>query len=95
MDFGCSSYTDSSFILIFCSILTLLVFLARRRHRRFPPGPIGLPLVGNIPFVIQNPPKKLRDLSRKYGNVMSVQLGMNDVVVLSGYKTIHQVGKDL
>uniref|UniRef100_A0A8C4R1H1 Uncharacterized protein n=1 Tax=Eptatretus burgeri TaxID=7764 RepID=A0A8C4R1H1_EPTBU len=80
-------------------VLILLLFLlswrgrVKRRHGArgpFPPGPTGWPLLGNLPQLdLHHLPQELMRLSKKYGPVFSVRLGTTKVVVVSGYKTVH------
>ncbi|XP_040842968.1 cytochrome P450 2D17-like isoform X1 [Ochotona curzoniae] len=70
------------------AIFLLLVDLMHRRQRwaaRYPPGPMGLPVVGNLLQVdFQNPTSCFRKLQYRYGDVFSLQLAWTPVVVLNG-----------
>lgn len=71
---------------VFANVFTLIVFLliltiALRifngsRTKNLPPGPINLPIVGYLPFMIG---KKLEnifvELKEKYGDIVSLKLG--------------------
>nr|CAB3235781.1 cytochrome P450 2U1 [Phallusia mammillata] len=85
-----ASNFNPGFLPLFCLLSVLLFYVWRRRPRLFPPGPKGLPVVGVIPFLYRDPPRMLRDWSNKYGSVMAVRMGRNEVIVLSGYKTIQE-----
>ncbi|GFS87499.1 cytochrome P450 18a1 [Nephila pilipes] len=50
------------------------------------PGPIGLPIVGYIPFMTKKPYVKLTELSKKYGHLYSVRLGSMELVVITDYE---------
>ena len=60
-------------------VLLFVLFLYLMRHilgtyierQRLPPGPIGLPLVGYLPFLGKHPHKDIAKLSDKYGNVFT------------------------
>ncbi|KAJ1149050.1 hypothetical protein NDU88_001870 [Pleurodeles waltl] len=55
----------------------------------FPPGPRPLPLIGNLHLInLKRPQKTFVELSKKYGSVFSIQLGMKKMVVLAGYETV-------
>ncbi|VVB03472.1 unnamed protein product [Arabis nemorensis] len=79
--------------LLVCFLLTLFFFFfATAKTRRnssesgrgsFPPGPPGLPLVGNIFQLGLNPHRSLAAFSRTYGSIMSLKLGRLTAVVIS------------
>ena len=50
---------------------------------RYPPGPIPLPIIGNIYQLGSDPYQTLKDLSKKYGDVFSISLGQKRVVVVT------------
>ncbi|KIW91638.1 uncharacterized protein Z519_07606 [Cladophialophora bantiana CBS 173.52] len=73
---------------------SLLVYYvpASRRPRNFPPGPPGLPVLGNLH---QMPSKKLflkfHEWQKQYGPVVGLKLGPLNVVVLSNYKPVREL----
>ncbi|XP_004694193.1 PREDICTED: cytochrome P450 2B11-like [Condylura cristata] len=81
-------------VLLLLAVLTGLLILMTRgqpKHRRLPPGPRPLPLLGNL---LQMDRKgllksflKLRD---KYGDVFMVYLGPRPVVMLCGTEAIRE-----
>ncbi|KFM75554.1 Cytochrome P450 18a1, partial [Stegodyphus mimosarum] len=72
---------------ILFSVVTLYWWCSRRSYK-LPPGPIGLPLVGYLPFLDKESFKSFKKLAEKYGNIFSLYLGRNLTVVLSDYKLI-------
>jgi len=61
------------------------------------PGPWFLPLAGSAPFIMIHEPAMLSypyramyKLSKQYGNVMKVGLGLQQWIILSGFKEIQQ-----
>ncbi|XP_069830374.1 uncharacterized protein [Dendropsophus ebraccatus] len=61
----------------------------KRTSRKFPPGPWPLPLVGNIFSIdMKRPYKSFQKFAEKYGSVFTIQIGMEEMVVLSGYDTV-------
>ncbi|XP_063738317.1 LOW QUALITY PROTEIN: cytochrome P450 1A1 [Eleginops maclovinus] len=54
------------------------------------PGPKPLPIIGNVFEVGSRPYLSLTAMSKRYGDVFQIQIGMRPVVVLSGSDTIRQ-----
>ncbi|CAL1272909.1 unnamed protein product [Larinioides sclopetarius] len=73
------------FALVLISIISSLF---KRSRRNFPPGPWGLPIVGYIPFLSKDVHLQFINLSKKYGDVFSLRLGSEVVVVLNDSATI-------
>ncbi|XP_035217941.1 cytochrome P450 2B9-like [Stegodyphus dumicola] len=77
--------------LIFVTVLIALVslFISWKKRGQNPlPGPMGLPLVGYIPFMTRKPYIKLQQLAKIYGPVYRIQLGSHNVVVLCDFQSI-------
>ncbi|CAG2170330.1 unnamed protein product, partial [Oppiella nova] len=53
-----------------------------------PAGPVGLPVVGYSPFLGKHPHKVITKLGVKYGSVFTLQLGVNNVVVLNDWEAV-------
>uniref|UniRef100_A0ABM5GRU1 Cytochrome P450 2K4-like n=1 Tax=Pogona vitticeps TaxID=103695 RepID=A0ABM5GRU1_9SAUR len=55
------------------------------------PGPWPLPLVGNLLIMDQKRPyRTMLKLSKQYGSVFSLQMGLQKMVVLTGYETVKE-----
>ncbi|CAI0440865.1 unnamed protein product [Linum tenue] len=68
----------------------------RTASNRLPPGPWKLPIIGNLhQLIISSEPahRRLRELSRKYGPVMQLQLGELHHVVVSSAEAARDVLK--
>ncbi len=83
-------------ILLFFAIALILVGVWKRhvsgRTRRQPlPGPWGVPVLGHLPFIGNNAPRTLHDMSEKYGNVFAIRMGSRPTIVVSGYDAILDV----
>ncbi|XP_035684255.1 cytochrome P450 2B5-like [Branchiostoma floridae] len=69
--------------------LTLLVFFKQRKN--LPPSPRGSwPVVGHLLSLGRAPHLKLTEWRKQYGDVYTVRMGMEDVVVLNGYRAIKE-----
>ncbi|CAO2601486.1 Cytochrome P450 2D4 [Lemmus lemmus] len=81
-------------VAIFLAIFLLLVDLMHRRHRwtaRYPPGPMPLPVLGNLLQVdFQNMPAGFQKLRRHFGDLFSLQLAFEPVVVLNGLTALRE-----
>ncbi|XP_033115782.1 cytochrome P450 2F5-like [Anneissia japonica] len=65
-------------------------YLSSKLHQGMPPGPVGLPIVGYLPFLGLKPYKTFAKLVKKYGPIYSVKMGSRKVVVLNGCQVIRE-----
>ncbi|XP_008060178.1 cytochrome P450 2D17-like [Carlito syrichta] len=76
------------------AIFLFLVDLMHRRQRwaaHYPPGPMSVPVLGNLLHVdFQNLPYCINQLHRRFGDVFSLQLGWTTVVVLNGLAAVRE-----
>ncbi|XP_063782444.1 cytochrome P450 1A5 [Pseudophryne corroboree] len=91
--FGGLSATE----LLLASVVFIMVFLLIKSQRqKVPkgtnrvPGPMPLPLIGNLLSISKNPHLSLTKMSETYGDVLQIQIGTKPVLVLSGLETIRQ-----
>ncbi|KAI9398947.1 hypothetical protein POPTR_002G026100v4 [Populus trichocarpa] len=84
------------FVILFLSIIFLFLLKKNKISKRacFPPGPNGLPLIGNLHQLdSSNLPTQLWKLSQKYGPLMSLKLGFKRTLVVSSAKMAEEVLK--
>nr|DAD18627.1 TPA_asm: hypothetical protein HUJ06_020090 [Nelumbo nucifera] len=89
--------SNSSFLLLFCFICTFIYFLASGRRGsksvspKLPPGPIPLPLVGNLLKLGNKPHEALTELAKAYGPIMTLKLGCLTTVIISSSSMAKEV----
>lgn len=73
-------------------LLLWLIFSRSRRHpngNKLPPGPKGLPLVGNLPFLSKCfDPAQCKEWALKYGPIFRINMGAGNVVILNDFESI-------
>lgn len=78
-------------LLIFVTVfLSTRYFLITRYKRPLPPGPWGVPILGYLPFIGKSMHLTLHELSKKYGPVYRINMGIKTVVVLADPEMIRQ-----
>ncbi|KFQ40498.1 Cytochrome P450 2K1, partial [Mesitornis unicolor] len=78
--------------------ILILLLILKRQHvwkshgsENFPPGPRPLPIIGNLHIMdLKRPYLTMLELSKTYGPVFSIQMGLRKMVVLSGYDTVKE-----
>ncbi|XP_059103983.1 cytochrome P450 2D28-like [Peromyscus eremicus] len=82
-------------VAIFTVLFILLVDLMHRRQRwtsGYPPGPVPMPVLGNLLQVdLNNIPNSIYKLQQRYGDVFSLQMAWKPVVVINGLKAVREV----
>ncbi|GAB6020877.1 hypothetical protein CHUAL_003525 [Chamberlinius hualienensis] len=75
-------------VLISVAIRWIISYISKLL--RYPSGPWGLPLVGYLPWMDRNASESFIKISKKHGNIFSVTLGVETVVVLNDYSSIKE-----
>ncbi|XP_065857413.1 cytochrome P450 76A2-like [Euphorbia lathyris] len=77
----------SNYLIPLIILLLPAIFLLHRRRKsggRFPPGPWGWPIIGNLLQIGRLPHRTINDMKQKYGDIIGLKLGsIKTVVILS------------
>ncbi|XP_045805044.1 geraniol 8-hydroxylase-like [Trifolium pratense] len=79
------------FVLFTFIFLKSIHFLLSKHKPPLPPGPRGLPIIGNLHQLGPNPHKTLTNLSKTHGPIMSLKLGQITTIVMSSPETAKSV----
>ncbi|XP_069619482.1 cytochrome P450 1A1-like [Ranitomeya imitator] len=71
--------------------IVLLITKKIWRKRKLPPGPWGIPILGNMLQIEELPHLTFIKMKEKYGDVFLLKLGSVPVVVVSGLETVKKV----
>ncbi|XP_077870221.1 cytochrome P450 1A5-like [Saccoglossus kowalevskii] len=77
-------------------MLLLLVFIityglfSLRKPSGFPPGPMGYPFIGSIMDLMNDPHLTLTRYGKKYGDVFTIKIGSQPVIVLNSLDVIKE-----
>ena len=75
--------------IIFMVVISLLMYITYTyiKHllqlKNYPPGPFPLPILGNINLMSDKPYESFRDLAKIYGDVFSISMGTQRMVVIN------------
>ncbi|RZC73288.1 hypothetical protein C5167_048770 [Papaver somniferum] len=87
-------------VVVLVLVAYIFIVIGRRLQRRnngnlrFPPGPRGLPVVGNLLFIEPDLHKYFAKLSKIYGPIIKLQLGRIHVIVLNSSSVAKEVLRD-
>ncbi|XP_010433602.1 PREDICTED: flavonoid 3'-monooxygenase-like [Camelina sativa] len=82
-------------VIVLIAILSILwYFLKRSPHPPLPPGPRGLPIVGNLPFLDPDLHTYFTNLAQSYGPIFKLNLGSKLTVVVNSPALAQEIFKD-
>lgn len=85
--------TPTMYLAIIAVVVILLIAILKSSVRppNFPPGPIGFPLVGYLPFLdVPNLGRSFQRISKRYGDIFSIMVGTKPLVVLNSWPLIKE-----
>ncbi|KAF3954364.1 hypothetical protein CMV_020283 [Castanea mollissima] len=80
-----SPIQNSAMFFFLLSLLCFMVFLFQlsRKLSSYPPGPKGLPIIGNMSMMAQLTHRGLAQLAKQYGGLIHLKIGLLHMVVVS------------
>ncbi|KAL5556711.1 hypothetical protein UlMin_038947 [Ulmus minor] len=78
-------------LLFLISLIFLLRLVFGRRSLPYPPGPKGLPVIGNMGMMDQLTHRDLAKLAKIYGGIFHLRIGYLHMVTISSPETARQV----
>lgn len=71
-------------------VLLTLCYWYLQVPKGIPPGPLGLPIIGYIPFIGEKPHKTFSKLSQRYGPVFRIYMGNKLTIILNDYESVKE-----
>ncbi|XP_039122737.1 cytochrome P450 84A1-like [Dioscorea cayenensis subsp. rotundata] len=87
-------FASMNFIIFFIAPLLILLSITTLRNRRklpLPPGPLGLPIIGNMLMMDQLTHRGLANLAQKHGGLFHLRLGFLHAITVSTPDMARQV----
>ncbi|KNA12691.1 hypothetical protein SOVF_123620 [Spinacia oleracea] len=78
-------------ISLFIAPILLLGIIARLGRKSYPPGPMGLPVIGNMMMMDQLTHRGLAKLAQRYGGLFHLKMGFVHMMVVSSPEEARQV----
>ncbi|KAL0331404.1 UNVERIFIED_CONTAM: cytochrome [Sesamum angustifolium] len=95
MEWHMSLFTVAAIILTFIILWSIRKLVKPSKQRPFlPPGPLGLPIVGYLPFLRKDLHHQFTELAGKYGSIYKLWIGNKLCTVISSPSLIKEVVRD-
>ncbi|KGN50207.1 flavonoid 3'-monooxygenase CYP75B137 [Cucumis sativus] len=87
---------QTGFLLaLFAGFLLIFLYVKLSQPRlQLPPGPRGVPLLGNLPFLDPNLHTYFMELGQKYGSIVKLQLGGKVGIIVNSPSVAREILKD-
>ncbi|KAK6186103.1 hypothetical protein SNE40_008204 [Patella caerulea] len=82
--------TQISLVTFVLTLICAKIILNLVRENNLPPGPIGVPVLGYLPFFGTHPHLTFNKLREKYGDIFSIKMGSFPAIVISGKALIKE-----
>ncbi|XP_078492986.1 cytochrome P450 2J2-like [Ciona intestinalis] len=83
-------YLTFTNLALFAIALLLFCIWRTPKYKNLPPGPMGVPFLGCLPFMEILAERTFTKWSKKYGPIITVQLGDHRTVILNSYEAIEE-----
>ncbi|KAG0583247.1 hypothetical protein KC19_3G120800 [Ceratodon purpureus] len=83
--------TPTTGMLLAILFMLLLISATRKSNLKLPPGPSGVPILGYLPFLGENPHRQMAKLAKKYGPLVHIQLGSFPGLVVTSPRLAKEV----
>ena len=71
-------------------VVRALLNISKNKHKRLPPGPRGIPILGNLHMLGELPHQDLLRLAKKYGPIMYMRFALVPTIVVSSPQAAEQ-----
>ena len=88
MAFFISSWTLAAIAFV---LLIMYKYTTKAINSKLPPGPLGLPFIGVLPYLGKYPERVFSKWTKTYGPIISAKIGTSSFVVLNDFDSIQQV----
>ncbi|KAI9116531.1 hypothetical protein K1719_012698 [Acacia pycnantha] len=83
----------STLFTFLCFLFVIRKLLSKKSHKSLPPGPRKLPLIGNLHQIGSLPHHSFKNMAKKYGPIMHLQLGQLSYVIVTSKELAKEVMK--
>ncbi|KUL85540.1 hypothetical protein ZTR_08063 [Talaromyces verruculosus] len=77
--------------VVICSALLIYKYCYLGHALPLPPGPVPLPVIGNLHQLTGNPFENFEKWHKKYGPLISLRVGQRTVIVIGSYEIAHDL----